>query len=311
MTLDPQAKAILDQLAAAEGPKLYDLPPTEAREMYNGMAQVFDAIDVPIGAVSDKLIPGPAADIPVRIYTPVAKGDALPVLVYFHGGGWVIGNIATHDKLARRLANEGNCVVVSVDYRLAPEDPFPAAVDDCYAALEWVEKNASEIGGDANRIAVGGDSAGGNLAAVMALKARNDKGPEIGFQLLIYPVTDARMDTKSYQDFAEGYLLEKRSMEWFFDQYAPEGLDRAQRYLSPLRAQTLKNLPPAYIITAGHDVLRDEGKAYADALKEAGGDVTYVNYEGMVHGFFNMQAVLDTAKTAIKDAAQALEKAFA
>jgi len=311
MTLDPQAKAILDQLAAAEGPKLYDLPPTQAREMYNGMAQVFDAIDVPIGAVSDKLIPGPAADIPVRIYTPVAKGDALPVLVYFHGGGWVIGNIATHDKLARRLANEGNCVVVSVDYRLAPEDPFPAAVDDCYAALEWVEKNASEIGGDANRIAVGGDSAGGNLAAVMALKARNDKGPEIGFQLLIYPVTDARMDTKSYQDFAEGYLLEKRSMEWFFDQYAPEGLDRAQRYLSPLRAQTLKNLPPAYIITAGHDVLRDEGKAYADALKEAGGDVTYVNYEGMVHGFFNMQAVLDTAKTAIKDAAQALEKAFA
>lgn len=311
MTLDPQAKAILDQLAAAEGPKLYDLSPAEAREMYNAMGQVFDAVDVPIGAVADRLIPGPAADIPIRIYTPVATSGALPVLVYFHGGGWVIGNIATHDKLARTLANEGHCVVVSVDYRLAPEDPFPAAVDDCYAALEWVEKNASEIGGDANRIAVGGDSAGGNLAAVMALKARNDKGPEIGFQLLIYPVTDARMDTKSYQDFAEGYLLEKRSMEWFFDQYAPEGLDRAQRYLSPLRAQTLKNLPPAYIITAGHDVLRDEGKAYAEALKEAGGDVTYVNYEGMVHGFFNMQAVLDTAKTAIKDAARALEKAFA
>lgn len=311
MTLDPQAKAILDQLAAAEGPKLYDLSPAEAREMYNGMAQVFDAVDVPIGAVSDKLIPGPAADIPIRIYTPVATSGALPVLVFFHGGGWVIGNIATHDKLCRTLANESCCVVVSVDYRLAPEAPFPAAVDDCYAALEWVEKNASEIGGDANRIAVGGDSAGGNLAAVMALKARNDKGPEIGFQLLIYPVTDARMNTKSYQDFAEGYLLEKRSMEWFFDQYAPEGLDRAQRYLSPLRAQRLKNLPPAYIITAGHDVLRDEGKAYADALKEAGCDVTYVNYEGMVHGFFNMQAVLDTAKTAIKDAARALEKAFA
>jgi acetyl esterase len=311
MTLDPQAKAILDQLAAAEGPALYDLPPDEARRTYEAMAQVFDTVDIPIGSTSDQLIKGPASDIPVRIYTPIATGGALPILLYFHGGGWVIGNIATHDKLCRALANEAHCIVLSVDYRLAPEAPFPAAVDDCYAALEWAEKNASEIGGDANRIAVGGDSAGGNLAAVLALKARNEKGPEISFQLLIYPVTDARMDTGSYRAFGEGHLLEARTMAWFFDQYAPEGLDREQPYLSPLRAKTLKNLPPAYVVTAGHDVLRDEGKAYADALREAGVEVTHVNYEGMVHGFFNMQAVLDTAKTAIKEAAKAMEKALA
>lgn len=311
MTLDPQAKAILDQLAAEDGPALYEMAPAQAREMYGAMAQAMDSLDIPIGAVSDRLITGPSADIPVRVYTPVAGSGALPVLVWFHGGGWVIGNITTHDTLCRTLANAAGCLVVSVDYRLAPEDPFPAAVDDCYAALQWVQNNASEIGGDANRIAVGGDSAGGNLAAVVALKARNEKGPQICLQLLAYPVTDARMETGSYRAFAEGHLLEAKSMAWFFDQYAPGALDRLQPYLSPLLARTLKNLPPAYIITAGYDVLRDEGKAYAEALEAAGNDVTYVNYEGMVHGFLNMQAVLDTSKTAIKDAAKALEKALA
>ena len=311
MSLDPQAKAILDALAAdPDAPRLIDLPPAQGREMYRAMAQAMDLQGVAIGKVEDRAIPGPGSDIPVRIYTPVASGSTVPALVYFHGGGWVIGDLDTHDALCRTLANEAGCKVIAVDYRLAPEHPFPAAFDDCLAAVKWVEKNASDIGIDPNRIAVAGDSAGGNLAAAVALQAKADKGPHIAFQLLIYPVTDAPRGTKSYKDFAEGHFLEADGMDWFWNHYVA-GADAGDARHSPLRAASLAGLPPAYVVTAGFDVLRDEGKAYAEALKKAGVAVECVNYEGMIHGFFNLQGVLDVAREAVKAAAKALKEALA
>ncbi|MCF8470159.1 MAG: alpha/beta hydrolase [Parvibaculum sp.] len=313
MSLDPQAKALLDQLAAdPDAPRLIDLPPQAGREMYHAMASMLDLQGVAIGKVEDRAIPGPAGDIPVRIYTPVAAGGTCPALVYFHGGGWVIGDLDTHDALCRTLANEAGCKVIAVDYRLAPEHPFPAAFDDAYAAVKWVEANSSEIGIDPNRIAVAGDSAGGNLAASVCHKAKADKGLEIAFQLLIYPVTDVPGGTQSYKDFAEGYFLEAEGMDWFWNHYVSSGSgDPADPFAAPLRAPSLAGLPPAYVVTAGFDVLRDEGKAYAEALKKAGVEVEYVNYEGMIHGFFNLQGVLDVSREAVKAAAKALKEALA
>lgn len=313
MSLDPQAKALLDQMAAdPDAPRLIDLPPEGGREMYRAMATMLDLQGVAIGKVEDRAIPGPAGDLPVRIYTPVAAGGTCPALVYFHGGGWVIGDLDTHDALCRTLANEAGCKVIAVDYRLAPEHPFPAAFDDAYAAVKWVEANSSEIGIDPNRIAVAGDSAGGNLAAAVCLKAKADKGLEIAFQLLIYPVTDVPGGTQSYKDFAEGYFLEAEGMGWFWNHYVLSGGgDPADPLAAPLRAPSLAGLPPAYVVTAGFDVLRDEGKAYAEALKKAGVEVEYVNYEGMIHGFFNLQGVLDVSRAAVKAAAKALKEALA
>ncbi|MEQ8328446.1 alpha/beta hydrolase [Parvibaculum sp.] len=313
MSLDPQAKALLDQLAAdPDAPRLIDLPPEGGREMYRAMAGMLDLQGVPIGKTEDRTIPGPAGDIPVRIYTPVAGGGTGPALVYYHGGGWVIGDLDTHDALCRTLANEAGCKVIAVDYRLAPEHPFPAAIDDAYAAVKWVEANSSEIGIDPNGIAVAGDSAGGNLAAAVCLRAKAEKGPEIAFQLLIYPVTDAPRGTQSYKDFAEGYFLEAEGMDWFWNHYVlAAGADPKNPYAAPLHADSFSGLPPAYVVTAGFDVLRDEGKAYAEALKKAGVDVEYVNYEGMIHGFFNLQGALDVSRDAVKAAAKALKEALA
>lgn len=311
MALDPQVKGLLDAMAANPAPRMIDLPVAQAREMYRGIASTLDLQGVPIGKVEDRKIPGPGGDIPVRIYTPVAAGgDALPTLVYFHGGGWVIGDLGTHDALCRSLANEAGCKVVAIDYRLAPEHRFPAAADDCYAAVKWIEANASEIGVDANRIAVGGDSAGGNLAAVVSQLALAAKGPRIAFQLLIYPVTDTNTDTGSYRDNASGYFLERDSMIWFFDHYL-SGADRNDPRIAPLKAASLAGLPRAYVVTAGFDPLRDEGRAYAEALKAAGVATEYVNYEGMIHGFFNLQAAFDVARGAVKAASKALKEALA
>ena len=313
MSLDPQAKALLDMLGAdPDAPRLIDLPPAGGREMYRAMANMLDLQGVPIGKTEDRTIPGPAGDIPVRIYTPVAAGGTCPALVYYHGGGWVIGDLDTHDALCRTLANEAGCKVIAVHYRLAPEHPFPAAFDDAYAAVKWVEAKSSEIGIDPNRIAVAGDSAGGNLAAAVSLRAKAEKSPQIAFQLLIYPVTDAPRGTQSYKDFAEGYFLEADGMDWFWNHYVVNaGADPADPFAAPLRAPALAGLPPAYVVTAGFDVLRDEGKAYAEALKKAGVEVEYVNYEGMIHGFFNLQGALDVARDAVKAAAKALKEALA
>ncbi|MFZ2469339.1 MAG: alpha/beta hydrolase [Parvibaculum sedimenti] len=311
MALDPQVKALLDGMAAnPDAPRLIDLPPAGGREMYRAMASQLDVQGQPIGKVEDRTIPGPVGEIPLRLYTPVAAGsEALPVLVYFHGGGWVIGDLETHDALCRTLANESGCKVVAVDYRLAPEHKFPAAAEDAFAAVQWVEAHAAEIGVDANRIAVAGDSAGGNLAAVVSLMARDAKGPHISFQMLIYPVTDTNTDTISYREFAEGHFLERDGMIWFFNHYLGD-VDRNDPRVAPLKAASHQGLPPAYVVTGGYDVLRDEGRAYAETLKKAGVPVEHVNYEGMIHGFFNLQGVLDTGREAVKAAAQALKIAL-
>ena len=311
MALDPQVKTLLDGMVENSTPHIGDIPVLELRELYRNITAMLDVQGVAIGKVEDREIPGPNGAIPVRIYTPVAAGsDALPVLVYYHGGGWVIGDLDTHDGICRTLTNEAGCKVVAVDYRLAPEHVFPAAVDDCYAALKWVEANSASIGVDATRIAVAGDSAGGNLAAVVSQMAKADNGPHISLQLLIYPVTDTGMNTGSYKTNEKGYFLERNGMIWFFDHYL-KGADRNDIRVAPLKASSLAGLPAAYVITAGFDPLHDEGCAYAEALKAAGVPTEHVNYDGMLHGFFNFQGVLDVGHEAVKAAAKAVRARLA
>lgn len=311
MALDAIVQGLLDQMAANPQPKLWELTPAQGREMYRAMATALEPAAIAIGKIDNITMPGPAGEIKLRIYTPVAGGaKALPGLVYFHGGGWVIGDLDTHDALCRTLANETGARVIAVDYRLAPEHAFPAAADDAYAAVKWIEENAAQLGVDPNSIAVAGDSAGGNLAAGVCLMAKQKGGPRIVYQLLIYPVTQWKAETGSMNSFAEGYFLEKQTMHWFFDQYAT-GADPNDWRLSPLAAPDVTGLPRAYIVTAGFDPLKDEGKAYADKLNHAGVAAVYMDYPGMVHGFFNMSGVVPTAKEAIADAAKAVRQAFA
>ncbi len=310
MTLDAIVQGLLDQMAANPMPKLWEVPPAQGRELYRAMSQTLEPQGGAIGKIENLTMQGPAGQIRLRIYTPVAGGAAaLPGIVFFHGGGFVIGDLDTHDALCRSLANEAGARVVAVDYRLAPEHKFPAAVDDCFAATKWVEQNAATLGIDPNRIAVAGDSAGGNLAAVVCLMAKKG-GPRLIYQLLIYPTTQARANTESIKSFAEGYFLEKNTMDWFFDQYLTEGQDVNDWRLSPLAAADVAGVPKAYVVTAGYDPLKDEGKAYADKLNRAGVAAIYVDYPGMVHGFFNMSGVVPTAREAIAEAGKALRKAF-
>lgn len=255
------------------------------------------------------MIPGPGPDIPVRIYTPAGPGP-FPILAWFHGGGWVVGDLDSADGTARQLTVGANCVTVSVDYRLAPETKFPGASDDCYAATVWAAQHAAELNGDAARLAVGGDSAGGNLAAAVSLMARDRQGPALAFQLLVYPVTDRNFTTASYTDNAEGYLLSKASMEWYWDHYLSDPADASNPYAAPLQATDLSSLPPALVITAEYDPLCDEGEAYGARLKTAGIPTVCTRYDGMIHGFFGMWAALDKGKLAIDEASIALRKAF-
>jgi acetyl esterase len=244
------------------------------------------------------------------VYTPAGEGP-LPVVVYFHGGGWVIGDLEVVDQPCRQLASAAGAIVVSVDYRLAPEHRYPAAFDDSYAATVWVGAHAAEIGGDPARLAVAGDSAGGNLAAAVALAARDRGGPELAAQLLIYPVTDFNFGTASYQDNREGYLLTKGSMQWFWAHYlGAQDLDK-DPYACPLRADSLVGLPPAYVATSEYDPLRDEGEAYARRLEEAGVAVTAKRFDGMLHGFFWMLAAVPSAAGVLDDMVGVLRKAWA
>jgi acetyl esterase len=248
--------------------------------------------------------------MPTRIYMPYGTGP-FPVLVYLHGGGWVIGDLEAYDATCRALTNAAGCLVVAMEYRLAPEHKFPAAPEDCYAATCWVAANAAAIGGDPRRIAVGGDSAGGNLAAVVAQMARDRGGPALVYQLLVYPVTNYGYDTASYEENAEGYLLTRNAMVWFWNHYLRSAADGNNPLASPLRASDLRDLPPAMVLTAEFDPLRDEGEAYAMRLQEAGVPVTLKRYTGTIHGFFSLDAVLDQGKQAMADAAAALRTIFA
>ncbi|HEY8491534.1 MAG TPA: alpha/beta hydrolase [Dehalococcoidia bacterium] len=308
MALDPKVKAVLDMLAAAGAPPLNTLAPEEARRLMKA-GRLMPPQPDPVARVEDRTIPGPAGEIPVRVYTP-AGSPPFPLVVFFHGGGWVICDLDTHDPVCRALANAAGAVVMSVDYRLAPEHRFPAAAEDAYAAVCWAGAHAAELGGDAARLAVAGDSAGGNLATVAALMVRDRGGPPLRFQALVYPVTDCNFETPSYRENAEGYMLTRDAMRWFWSHYAPGEADAASPYASPLRAPDLRGLPPALVITAEFDPLRDEGEAYARRLQEAGVPTVLTRYDGVIHGFFTMLDILDQARQAVDQVGAALRRAF-
>lgn len=318
MPLDKDTERFLDQLSALGAPELSNLSPEAARALSFAPPPEDDEQEpVPVASVTDRKIPGgdaqdrqgAAGEIPIRIYKPLVPSHK-GALVYFHGGGWVLGDLDSHDAICRRLAGGAGITVVAVDYRLAPETSYPGPLNDCYAATTWVANNAELLDIDPMRIAVGGDSAGGNLAAAVALKARDEAWPTIRFQLLVYPVTDARFDTASYRDNATGYLLTRTTMMWFWDHYVPNPQDRLQAYASPLRADSLFALPPALVMTAEYDPLRDEGEAYANALRSAGVQVTQTRYPGLIHGFLGMWDTVPASRKAIRAATAALRDAL-
>jgi acetyl esterase len=305
--LDPQARALLDQLDALGGPPMSELSVDEARAGFAALAVVAGPAEHPV-PTEDRELPGPHGAIPVRVYQP-SSDTPLPVVVYFHGGGWVIGDIESHDTVCHRLAAGVPAVVVSVDYRLAPEHRFPTAVDDGDAATTWVSLHAAELGADAGRLAVAGDSAGGNLAAVVARRFRDRGGPPVAFQLLIYPGTDMTRSLPSHRENGSGYLLDSDTMTWFLGNYL-DGADERHPDASPLLVEDLSGLPPALVITAEFDPLRDEGEAYAERLAEAGVAVTLSRYDGMIHGFYGLDSIFTSARQATDETVTALQKAL-
>jgi acetyl esterase len=297
MALDPQAANVIDLIVKSGRPPYHLLSPKEARQMFRDTRPASTPPAPQIGDVRELVAEGPFGPIPLRLYRPAGVADSrrLPALVFFHGGGWVIGDLETHDVVCRQITADAGVSVIAVDYRVAPEHKFPAAVDDAWAATRWIAAHASELGIDAERLAVGGDSAGGNLAAVVALLARDAGGPRLGLQILIYPVTDLASESQSYAELADGYMLTRDSMRWFRAQYLAKEEEAADWRVSPLRAPSLAGLPPALVITAGYDPLRDEGEAYARRLREAGVSVDAVCFGGMIHGFVPMGRLIDTA----------------
>jgi acetyl esterase len=310
MALDPQVKTVLDQMASLGGPPIQELEVTEARALLDRLAAV-GGPPAEVAHVEDRTFAGPAGDVPVRIYRPTDDAGPQPVLVWFHGGGWVLGSIEGSDLTSRNLAAQAGVVVVSVGYRLAPEHPYPSGLDDCYAALVWVTATAGDLGIDPARVAVGGDSAGGNLAAVVAIAARDRGGPAVRFQLLVYPITDALMSYPSVRDNGQGYMLTDDSMKWFVELYLGEHGDPKDPLVSPIYADDLSGLPPALVITAEYDPLRDEGEAYGTRLQQGRVAAKVSRYDGMIHGFFSMGAIVDAARPAAAEAADALRRALA
>ena len=307
MLLHPQAQAVIDQVNALGLPANHTVSPEEARA--NGRARPRPA-GPEVAGVQDRTIPGPDGAVPVRIYTPNGEGP-FPILVWYHGGGWVVGDLDTADPSARHLCSGAACVVVSVDYRLSPETKFPGPAEDCYSATIWAVENAASLNADPSKLAVGGDSAGGNLAAAISLMAADRNGPDIALQLLVYPVTERNFETTSYIDNAEGYMLSQDGMRWYWDLYLASDADAANPYAAPMQAQSLAGQPPALVITAEFDPLRDEGEAYGKRLQEAGVETTITRYDGMIHGFFAMVGVIDRGGESMAEAQNALKAAFA
>lgn len=305
MPVDPDTQAFLDLLRQLGAPEFSTLTPEQARKLSLGPPP---AVPTAVHGVENRSIAGSEADIPIRIYKALSERANRGALVYFHGGGCVIVSLDSHDETAQRLCAGSGCTVISVDYRLAPETRYPGAMIDCFDATCWVAREAATLGIDATRIAVGGDSAGGNLAAAVALKARDDGGPALAFQLLIYPVTEPNFETRSYQDNATGYLLTRSAMQWFWDHYVPGAETHNPAYASPLRATNLRDLPPALVITAEFDPLRDEGEEYAARLASLGVPTSTVRFNGQIHAFFGMSEVLDDAAAAIALSASYVRK---
>jgi acetyl esterase len=308
MPLDPQVTALLEQMNAQGLPPFEQMTVDQAREVSSNIAGL-QAEPPSIASVENRAVPGPAGDIPVRIYTPTGEAPR-PLLVYYHGGGWTIGTLDVADKPCRALAAATSSVVVSVDYRMGPEHKFPAAVEDCYAATRWAADHAAELGADPERLVVIGDSAGGNLAAVISLIARERGGPRIAYQVLIYPVTDYAFDTPSYEQNADGYMLTREAMRWFWGNYLSSEADGAHPHASPLRASELAGLPPALVVTCEFDPLRDEGEAYGQRLGEAGVAVKVSRYDGMIHGFFLMSGAISRNQALLDEIAAELRSAL-
>ena len=294
MNLDPQATAFLAEVAAQNPPKYENMPASEGREIFTSLTDIFGTGPEPASTRDIQIPNGPR----VRLYRAVGGGRQ-PCVMYFHGGGWVLGDIETHDTLCRRISAQAGVSVVSVDYRTAPDAAFPAAIDDSYAATKYISEQATDLQIDTSRIAVAGDSAGGNLAAAVCLKARDNAGPAIHSQWLIYPITDADTETASYHKFADDLGLTRDLMVWFWDQYVPNPDDRSHPLASPLRAESLAGLPPAYLLSAGYDVLYDEGQAYARKMQAAGVSVTEQTHPSMLHGFLHFSEPFDEAASAM------------
>jgi acetyl esterase len=305
--LDPEVATFL--AAGAGAPPVETVPITELRANVVRQSAARPKLDEPVAAIEDRAVPGPHGAIPIRLFTPPGTGP-FPVLLYLHGGGWVMCSVETHTDLCRSLCGRSGAIVVSVDYRLAPEHKFPVALDECYAALDWIALSAADIGGDAARLAVGGDSAGGNLTAALALRVRDTSGPSLAMQVLLYPALDCAFDTASYHENAEGFGLNRSEMMFFWEQYLADPCDADNPWASPLRAPDLRGLPPALIQTADYDPLRDEGEAYAARLARAGVPVQVTRYLGMNHGFTGRAGVITRGRDGLDEIAAALRAAW-
>jgi len=311
MPLDPHANRFLRMLAAGGFPNASEIDAEAMRAAFVRLAQAVDAKDEPIGSIDNRDIPGPLGPLAIRIYSPIgAASGPLPGLLYFHGGAWVFCNLDTHDGLCRLLTNASGCRVVSVGYRQAPEHKLPAAIEESYAAATWLAAHAAELAIDPRRLAIGGDSAGGTLAAAVCQMALCNDGPKLALQVLLCPKTDVCADTHSRRAFATGYFFDRATLDWAIKQACPPGFDLEDPRVSPLRARDLSGQPPAEIHTAEFDPLRDEGKAYADRLAQAGVRVRYTCHSGMIHHFYGMAGIIPYARTALVGVGGAIREAL-
>ncbi len=310
MPLNPQVAEMLDGRRKDSTKPLYELSLEQARADDLASIQAGGGAVVPVGETRDLTLPGPAGDLPARVYRPSGEGP-FPVLLYLFGGGWTLGTLDTCDGVCRQICADASCIVMSVQYRRAPEDVFPAAPEDSYAAIEWLAENAESLGGDPRRLAVGGDSAGGNLSAAVAQMARDRGGPSLRCQVLVYPNTDYHADTPSRREIDDPVMFNRHSVDWYWGHYLADPEDGDNPLASPLRAKTLSDLPPALVISAEYDPLRDEAEAYAHRMREDGVRVTLTRYDGMTHGFFTMSGVLEDARTAVRQVTEFLRTELA